>query len=617
MNVTTKRQSSVLWTVSLISFTVVCAALTLLINSSAGSDDTDSQSADGTDNRVADITATVENDSGYGFSSPGGQATAQPGSPEAILWDNGPLVTCPGCGAGGADASELQTALGMGTYGFGHQMDLGYWVADDFEVVDPAGWNVSNYTFFAYQTGSGTTSTLTDLNWRVYDGQPGAGGSVIASGSGLTGTDWTSSYRVLDTALTNPDRPIMYADAAATAGLHLDPGSYWLAWQIDGTLASGPWAPPVTIPGQTTTGNSLQSLNNGGTWAPLVDEGTSTAQGLPFIIRGNVPGGSAALRCNGPIVGFESGSFPVGWSFETNALPGGEWVVSANNSSAFWDPGPAPEGYFYASANDDLAGSGSDGSLDYLYTNIIDLSDNSSATLSFWYHFNAAFGHVAGGVEVSGDGGVTWDGEIIVPAAAVWQQYNLNLNAYAGNSNVQVRFHSDDGGAWAAGYGIDAVSLVCADGGPTPTPTSSPTPTPTPTHTPPAQLSGDSFLPYVLYQVSQFFDGPWEDEPNNTSADGNGPLRSAQNYFGYPDDQWDFYYVDSAGGQIDITLSNYSGSGGQLLLYYTTTANRVGQDTEAPYRILYTGPAGRYYIAVYTAGGFNSNTAYTLRATYP
>jgi hypothetical protein len=167
------------------------------------------------------------------------------------------------------------------------------------------------------------------------------------------------------------------------------------------------------------------------------------------------------LTCNGPVVGFESGAFPVDWSITTQALPGGQFLVSTDNSSAFWDPGPAPEGIYYASANDDAPGSGSDGSADFLYTNIIDLSSASDASLSFWYHFDATFGHSAGGVEVSGNGGSTWDGEIIVPSGTVWQTYNLDLTAYAGNPNVQVRFHSNDGGAWAAGYAVDAVGLTC------------------------------------------------------------------------------------------------------------------------------------------------------------
>jgi hypothetical protein len=97
-----------------------------------------------------------------------------------------------------------------------------------------------------------------------------------------------------------------------------------------------------------------------------------------------------------------------------------------------------------------------------LYTNIIDLSGFNFGALDFWYHFNGAFGHTAGGVEVSGDGGATWDGEIVLPAGGSWQEYSLDLHAYMGNSNVQVRFHSNDGGQFAAGYAIDAVELTCA-----------------------------------------------------------------------------------------------------------------------------------------------------------
>ncbi|MEI2690144.1 MAG: hypothetical protein V9H69_10735 [Anaerolineae bacterium] len=175
--------------------------------------------------------------------------------------------------------------------------------------------------------------------------------------------------------------------------------------------------------------------------------------------------GGPPLACNAPVVGFEDGAFPTGWSYTTLALPGGQWVVSMNNSSGFWNPGPAPQGVYYASANDDLPGSGSNGSADYLYTNIIDLSGYTSASLNFWYHFNGAYGQVAGGVEVSGDGGATWDGELILPTGPNWQTYSLDLIAYAGNNNVQVRFHSNDGGTWASGYAIDGVALACGQAG--------------------------------------------------------------------------------------------------------------------------------------------------------
>jgi len=98
----------------------------------------------------------------------------------------------------------------------------------------------------------------------------------------LSSTTWSKHYRVTDTTLTTTNRPIMTAVAAVNT--ILPAGTYWVDWQIGGTLASGPWVPPVTILGQTTTGNSLQYTTTG--WAALTDSGTLTPQGLPFIIEG-------------------------------------------------------------------------------------------------------------------------------------------------------------------------------------------------------------------------------------------------------------------------------------------------------------------------------------------
>jgi hypothetical protein len=203
--------------------------------------------------------------------------------PEAVLYDNGPLVTHPGGGAGGADASALQTALGLGVYGFGHALSSGYRVADDFTITDPE-WDVQTITFFAYQTGSGTTSSINHVNLQIWLGDPSAGGTIVfgdTTTNRLGSTAWSNIYRVLDTALTDTNRPIM-ADVV-NVGTNLVAGTYWLDWQTGGTLSSGPWAPPISILGQTTTGNAMQY--DGAAWAPLVDVGS---QGLPFIIEGVV-----------------------------------------------------------------------------------------------------------------------------------------------------------------------------------------------------------------------------------------------------------------------------------------------------------------------------------------
>lgn len=207
--------------------------------------------------------------------------------PPPYLYDNCPFITHPGGGYGGADASALQTTLGMGTYGFGHQLYYGYRVADDFEIIDPTGWNVDEIYFYAYQTNSGTGSTITQVNFQIWDGPPDDPMSSVVFGdtstNRLTDSYWTNVYRVLDTDLANTARPIM--EDVTSAGTWLAPGTYWLDWQSDGSLSSGPWANPCTILGQTTTGNAMQSLDGGVTWAPLVDVGP---QGLPFVIFGTV-----------------------------------------------------------------------------------------------------------------------------------------------------------------------------------------------------------------------------------------------------------------------------------------------------------------------------------------
>ena len=204
-----------------------------------------------------------------------------------VLFDNGPLVNSTGTGVGGADESILQNnSLSMTLLGFGHQVVNNNWVADDFNATGEM--SIDSITFYAYQTGSSTTSTITAYNVRIYDAQPDTpGASVIASSATIISSTWSNIYRVTESATgQSVDRPVM-ATVVDMGGVQLRAGTYWLAWQADGSLPSGPWAPPVTITGQTTTGNGLQSTDgDAANWENAVDSGTATQQGFPFVIRG-------------------------------------------------------------------------------------------------------------------------------------------------------------------------------------------------------------------------------------------------------------------------------------------------------------------------------------------
>jgi len=94
-------------------------------------------------------------------------------------------------------------------------------------------------------------------------------------------------------------------------------------------------------------------------------------------------------------------------------------------------------------------------------------------------------------------------------------------------------------------------------------------------------------------------------------------LRSGRDYYGYPDDPKDYFsiYLHTT-GDITIDLTNHTGQGVQLQLFYQSVDNRVAHALSPPYHIEYAGPAGWYYVYIYTESGYNSTTPYTLRVVY-
>lgn len=206
----------------------------------------------------------------------------------AELYNNGSLITNPGQGFGGADASAVATSAGMTLFGSSMNSGSAFRVADDFTVPAGPNWLVSVLKVYGYQTGSSTTSTFTGLNARIWNGRPGDGGATVVWGNLtdnlLSSAAFTSIYRVTDTSLTANNRPVM--ELQANVAVTLPSGSYWLEWAAAGSLSSGPWAPPITIVGQTVTGNARQYATSA--WQDIVDSGTSTQQGLPFKLEGDV-----------------------------------------------------------------------------------------------------------------------------------------------------------------------------------------------------------------------------------------------------------------------------------------------------------------------------------------
>ncbi len=209
-----------------------------------------------------------------------------------LLHDSGPLASHPGQGYGGADASVRHSqTLGEQYMGYGHHVANGTRVADDFTTTET--WMIQAIDFYAYQVGAGAHSpTITAVNVRIWNGSPLDPRSAIIYGDALTNrmasTVWDSLYRTDETDIPTATNRAVYRNRCLVPDWTLEPGVYWVDWQSDGTLASGPFVPPVSIAGQTHPLGANALRCEGGVWSPAIDPGSQTPDAFRFVIRGVV-----------------------------------------------------------------------------------------------------------------------------------------------------------------------------------------------------------------------------------------------------------------------------------------------------------------------------------------
>ena len=317
-------------------------------------------------------------------------------APGAVLFDNGPLVNDPGGGFGGADRSFIESSLGHTLYGWGHQFALNNSMADQFTIPAGESWQIDELMTFAYQTNATTTSTITGVYVQIWDGDPSAGGTVIwgdLTTNRMTNTVWSNIYRTTDTDPNNTARAIMVQ--TSTIGTTLTEGTYWVQWETDGSLSSGPWCPPVTELGVAVTGDALQGL--AGVFSPALN-GTSP-NGAPFILMGTSGGGSGYGLPEVLYYLFDEAGSPTTQNF---ADPG--------SGSAFADVlgglTMGPTGQF----DNGLIGSGGSSSTDYVNTGWIPDLGTSDWTISLYLNnlpSGTALNYLFGGTVAVGWGAFT------------------------------------------------------------------------------------------------------------------------------------------------------------------------------------------------------------------
>jgi hypothetical protein len=222
-----------------------------------------------------------------------------------LVYDAGPLITHPGGGPGGADASSLQVNLNV--FGFASQITTtgtNFAIADDFTTNGV--WIVDGVELFTYQTNA-TAPSITGVYVEIFNGDPSMGGTPIAGSPGIANNLFNTVGYTATNTLTNTYRATAATIATSTARriqsvrvnfpapLILDPSvtgtsTYWLEFQFSSTVStSGPWLPPITVLGSLESGVAYQ--RQAAAYVQLVDGGNPVApvpfkQGAPFKLYG-------------------------------------------------------------------------------------------------------------------------------------------------------------------------------------------------------------------------------------------------------------------------------------------------------------------------------------------
>ena len=193
-------------------------------------------------------------------------------------WVQNDLINNPGAGAGGGDVSALEGTETL--FGWGAQTTANNIMADDF-TVGAGGWTVTAIRLYSYQTGA-TAPSITGASWAI-----GSAATTSLTASTATVNWWAPNsvavYRTTATALQDTNRRIQEV-VIDIPDMNLAAGTYFLSFNMAGTLASGPWAPALPTSNAVFGQNALQSIA-GGAFAPAFVDGSITGGDAAFVIE--------------------------------------------------------------------------------------------------------------------------------------------------------------------------------------------------------------------------------------------------------------------------------------------------------------------------------------------
>ena len=190
-------------------------------------------------------------------------------------------------GFGGADASASRRALGLGTYGFGHQISASNRVADDFTVTGRSPWTDQHHHLLRLPDRLDDHLDHHDVHLQIWDGPPDDRVSIVVFGdlvtNRLASSTWSQHLPRARGHYPDRQRP---PDHGQRGDDRHDPACRAPTGSTGSPAARSPpvrGRHPSRCSASTGTGNALQSLA-AAPFAPIIDLGP---QDLPFVIEGS------------------------------------------------------------------------------------------------------------------------------------------------------------------------------------------------------------------------------------------------------------------------------------------------------------------------------------------
>lgn len=246
------------------------------------------------------------------------------------IYTNGPLSTGATSNNGvlapaGYTWSEVQNTTGntteanttIGSSGiFNTAGTNSFQLADNFTVPAGQTWSTTSFDFFAYQTGSTAVVLPYDnLRVQVYSSDPAIAGAVSVAGNMTANVlDVAGSGDALMYRISNSTVPVLLAPGLTrkiwrlrgNLAVALQPGTYWVVYQVHPTNDGASFFPPVTIVGSrgSLTANAKQNVVASTAtnppavlgWFALIDGGNpATAEDFPQDLTFNINGITSPL----------------------------------------------------------------------------------------------------------------------------------------------------------------------------------------------------------------------------------------------------------------------------------------------------------------------------------